>query len=394
MEPEEVKPEHEMSSEEDMKPEQEQAREDTQAPVPPAGPTAITGPDPAEPSPPDPAESTTSDPAESSPADATAMPEPRKTAVRKKTAASKQPTAATPRTRAKAASPATPIRAEAGDQTEAGDRTAAAAPGKQPTSTAGSTRTPRKAVPPKRPRARKSAAPKPALRTVAPESTPVRAPEAPTRTPEAAGQSITARLLDHPGFAPELLAVAAVHVLGPGARAWVQRTRAVYPAATPDGLARLATRRFVRLAGAGGAGSAAAGVFAPLAELAAISLTQVGLVLHLAAAYGLDPAHPDRAADLLVLMQVHPDDASARTALAAAGQAGPAGERPLPRVVEAAWRLAVPLAAQTGGWLALRLAARLMPGAAMLSAAAGDSAATERLAARALARYRPRRARQ
>ncbi|WP_329106029.1 hypothetical protein OG792_34325 [Micromonospora sp. NBC_01699] len=200
---------------------------------------------------------------------------------------------------------------------------------------------------------------------------------------------IGTRLFEHPGFTPELLALAAVRTFGPTAEAWSARTRGSYPTATTDGLARLVTTRFVRLAGAGGAASAAAGLFAPLAELAVVSWTQAELVLHLAAAHGLDPTHPERAVDLLVLTQVHPDDRSARDALDAAIAATPDGDGGgLHRLAEAGWRLAAPLTAQAGGWVLLRLAARLLPGAAMLAAAAGDSAAAQRLAARAVTRYR------
>lgn len=156
-----------------------------------------------------------------------------------------------------------------------------------------------------------------------------------------------------------------------------------------DGLARLATRRFVRSAGAGGATAALAGIFAPLAELTSVLWTHANLVLHLAAAYGRDPAHPDRAVELLVLTQVHPDAASAEAALAAAQAAGDPVEGAWPRAAEAAWRLAAPLTAQAGGWVALRLVARLLPGAAVLAAALGDAAAAERLASRAVAVYRP-----
>jgi hypothetical protein len=247
----------------------------------------------------------------------------------------------------------------------------------------------RKTVPPK-PRRSPTALPVDMSATDLPAPAPAPAPEPePAEQPE---PRLVGRLLDHPGYAPELLAAAAVEVMGPAAQAWAEQLRATYPAATPDGLARLATRRFVRLAGAGGAVAAAAGLFAPLAELVVVSWTQAGLVLHLAAAYGQDPTHPDRAAELLVLTQVHPDDPSARSALTAARQAVPEGDRALHRVGEAAWRLAIPLAAQAGGWLVLRLAARLMPGAAALAAAAGDSASSQRLAARAIARYRPARA--
>ncbi|MFG3700830.1 hypothetical protein ACGF5C_23370 [Micromonospora sp. NPDC047620] len=208
------------------------------------------------------------------------------------------------------------------------------------------------------------------------------------RTPEPALRKITSRVLGHPGFAPELLALAAVQVLGPRARDWAQGLRDAYPDAGADGLARLATRRFVRQAGAGGATAALAGVFAPLAELAAVLWTQANLVLHLAAAYGRDPAHPDRAVELLVLTRVHPDAGSAAAALAAARAADGPGEAPWSRAAEAAWRLAAPLAAQAGGWLALRAASRLLPGAAVLAAAAGDAAGAERLAARAITAYR------
>ncbi|MEU5949614.1 hypothetical protein ABZ793_29220 [Micromonospora sp. NPDC047465] len=208
------------------------------------------------------------------------------------------------------------------------------------------------------------------------------------RTPEPALRGITSRVLGHPGFAPELLALAAVEVLGPRARDWAQGLRDAYPDAGADGLARLATRRFVRQAGAGGATAALAGLFAPLAELAAVLWTQANLVLHLAAAYGRDPAHPDRAVELLVLTRVHPDAGSAKAALAAARAADGPGEAPWPRAAEAAWRLAAPLAAQAGGWLALRAASRLLPGAAVLAAAAGDAAGAERLAARAISTYR------
>ncbi|MEV4117265.1 hypothetical protein [Micromonospora sp. NPDC049645] len=209
------------------------------------------------------------------------------------------------------------------------------------------------------------------------------------RTPESELRAVAARVLDHPGFAPELLALAAVRALGPGAAGWAARLRTRYPGASADGLARLATRRFVRSAGAGGATAALAGFFAPLTELASVLWTHSELVLHLAAAYGKDPTHPDRAVDLLVLTQVHPDRVSAEAALAAAQAAGDPVEGAWPRAAEAAWRLAAPLTAQAGGWVALRLVARLLPGAAVLAAALGDAAAADRLAARTVAVYRP-----
>lgn len=213
--------------------------------------------------------------------------------------------------------------------------------------------------------------------------------QAEAREAEPGWRTVAVRVLDHPGFAPELLALAAVDALGPRAADWVQRTRDAYPDADADGLARLVTRRFVRLAGTGGALAAGAGLFAPVAELSAVLWTQANLVLHLAAVYGRDPAHPDRVAELLVLTQVHPDGGTARAALDAARSAGAPAEGSWSRAAEAAWRLATPLAAQAVGWLGLRLAARLLPGAAALAAATGDTASAQRLAARAVTLYRP-----
>jgi hypothetical protein len=210
--------------------------------------------------------------------------------------------------------------------------------------------------------------------------------------PETAGKEpLATQLLDRPGYAPELLAIAAVETLGPAAQAWVRRIRATYPTATPEGLARLATREYQRLASAGVGIAATAGLLAPLAGAAAHAWAQASLVLRLAAAYGLDPAHPDRAVDLLVLGRVHPSDETARAALAAAQSAATRLTQPL-HPAEVAFRLAGPLTVRVGGWLALRLASRLLPGAALVGAAVGASALTERFAARAVARFRELRA--
>ncbi|WP_229399268.1 EcsC family protein [Micromonospora okii] len=289
-----------------------------------------------------------------------AEPAARARAPRKATARKAAPGRATP---AKSAAKATPVEA-----------TAEAAPAKV---TAKAAR--KKAAP-----ARTAAEPAPTT----PAAGVVAVPEAAGPVARTAGvglRATAARVLDQPGFAPELLALAAVRTLGPDAREWARRHRAAYPEATADGLARLATRRYVRLARAGGATAALAGAFAPVAELAAALWAQAGLVLHLAAAYGRDPADPERAVELLVLTGVHPDQADARAALAAAEAAAGAVDQPWPRVVEGARRLAAPL----GAWLGVRWAARLVPGAAVLAGAAGGSAAAERLAARAVATYRP-----
>ncbi|MFI6065836.1 hypothetical protein ACIA47_11280 [Micromonospora sp. NPDC051227] len=302
-------------------------------------------------------------------------------------------TPATPAPRKRAAKPT-----KAASTSEAQSTTAANTTGEAstitPTAPAKAAKTTKRAATPRKSttptRSTPPTEPAPAERQVPPAAPVVQQAEpALPRTPESELRAVAARVLDHPGFAPELLALAAVRAFGPGAAGWAAGLRARYPDASADGLARLAARRFVRSAGAGGATAALAGFFAPLAELAAVLWTHSELVLHLAAAYGEDPTHPDRAVDLLVLTQVHPDRASAAAALAAAEAAGDPIEGAWPRAAEAAWRLAAPLTAQAGGWVALRLVARLLPGAAVLAAALGDSAAADRLAARAVAVYRP-----
>lgn len=208
------------------------------------------------------------------------------------------------------------------------------------------------------------------------------------RTREGFRTSAALRVLDHPGRAPELVALAAVEVLGPFAWTWAERLRATYPEAGPDGLARLATQRFTRRAAAGGALAAGTGVFAPVAEVAAAAWVHASVVLHVAAAYGHDPTDPERAVDLLVLTGVHPDAPSARAALDEVDTESPVDAPPLRRLAEAGRRLAGPFANRFTGWLAVRLAVRGMPGAASLAAAVGCSASVHRLSARAIARFR------
>nr|MDT0659952.1 hypothetical protein [Micromonospora sp. DSM 115978] len=209
---------------------------------------------------------------------------------------------------------------------------------------------------------------------------------APSRPTGDALASVLPRIVERPDRLPELLALAAVDVLGPPAADWARRFRESYPSASADGLAKLATRHYVRLATAGGAVSATAGLFAPLLGFAVLLWTRAGLVLHLAAAHGLDPADRERVVDLLVLTGIHGDESGARQALAAADDG-----QSTHRLTDVGTRLGGPLAVQAGGWLALRFASRLLPGAAPLVAGAAGSAATEQLAARAAAHYRQRR---
>lgn len=190
-----------------------------------------------------------------------------------------------------------------------------------------------------------------------------------------------AKIVADPGHSPELLALAAVQAIGPRAQEWADRIAAAYPAATPDGRARLAVRQFTRFGGLSTVCAAVAGSYAPLALLGTAAVTHADLALHIAAAYGFDPTDERRAADLLVLTKVHPSRAEAESALATAKQ--PAYEDEDGGLVDAAWRLGRMLAAQAGGWTAIRVLNRYFPGSSLLTAVLTSRSAAHALAARA-----------
>ncbi|MDG4773777.1 hypothetical protein [Solwaraspora sp. WMMD792] len=198
-------------------------------------------------------------------------------------------------------------------------------------------------------------------------------------------------LLARPAYAPELLALAAVERIGPAARDWAARLRDDYPAASDDALARLAARRFTRLAGAGAAVATAGGLLGPALELVTLSWTQAAVTLHVAAAYRHDPTDRDRAAELLALTGMQPDVAAAHAALDAAGRpTADDDEDPALRLLDGAQRFTEAVSRLTdGGWALLRLPARFLPGGRALVAWSGDTLLLERLAARASAHYRP-----
>ncbi|WP_326550415.1 hypothetical protein [Micromonospora sp. NBC_01813] len=223
--------------------------------------------------------------------------------------------------------------------------------------------------------------------------------EAPSPTPAPAPVEVPRQtlrhLVTHAAYAPELLALAAVDRIGPTARDWAARLRDDYPAASDDALARLATRQFTRIAGAGAVASTVAGLLAPALELAAVGWAQAALTLHVSAAYRHDPTDRRRAAELLVLTGVHPDVEAAQVAVDAAADEArrPAGDDgdPLLRFAGGAQRVVMAVAGPTrdSGWGLLRLPARLLPGARALVAYGADTLLLERLAARATAHYRP-----
>ncbi|MEU4214009.1 hypothetical protein [Actinoplanes sp. NPDC026623] len=193
-----------------------------------------------------------------------------------------------------------------------------------------------------------------------------------------------AAIIADPGHSPELLALAATQTIGPRAQQWASRTRAAYPAATPDGLARLAVDQVTRFGSVSSLLASVAGAYAPVALLGAAAFTHAELALHVAAAYGLDPTDPDRAADLLVLTRVHPGREDAVAALAAARGHGYGGTG----LTEATWRLGRRIAVHAGGWAAIRLVNHYFPGTSLLAATLNSRGAARAMAARATVYYR------
>ncbi|MFI5496103.1 EcsC family protein [Actinoplanes sp. NPDC051859] len=205
--------------------------------------------------------------------------------------------------------------------------------------------------------------------------------------------SLWARMKADPQFAPEHLALEAVRRLGPQARAWAERTRADQPGITDAALADQAAKRFLNHARISGAVSGAAGLPGAVADVGVLAWTQARMVLHIAAAYGVDPVSPDRATDLLVLQKVHKVAETARLALGvAAGRerasrlfAG-AANRPLAGVM---LKLGVKLAQMAGVRAAKRMFAKVIPGAAMILGTWVNSTATRDLAKRTRQMYAP-----
>ncbi|MEO3930572.1 EcsC family protein [Micromonosporaceae bacterium B7E4] len=201
------------------------------------------------------------------------------------------------------------------------------------------------------------------------------------------------RMKADPQYAPEHLALEAVRRIGPQARAWAERTRAWYPQMTPEAMAETAIRKFVNHARVSGAISGAAGLPGAVLDMGVLAWTQARMVLYVAAAYGHDPEHPDRATDLLVLQRVHKIAETARLALGvAAGRERvdalrSRSETPLAQVM---LRLGLKLAQMAGLRAAKRLLAKAVPGAAVVLGTWANSSATKSLAARSQELYRPR----
>nr|WP_083929700.1 EcsC family protein [Catelliglobosispora koreensis] len=196
-----------------------------------------------------------------------------------------------------------------------------------------------------------------------------------------------------PQYAPEHLALEAVQRIGPAAGDWVRYVRNGQPHLHPEQIAEIAQKKFTNIAGLSGAVSGAAGLPGAVADFGFLAWTQARMVLHIAAAYGIDSAHPDRALDLLVLQRVHTYAESARLALdVARGREtiGGAIQKSSKGTGKAALigQLSVKLAKMAGMRAVKRIAGKVIPGLGIILGHWANRSATKELAVRARAHYR------
>jgi hypothetical protein len=125
------------------------------------------------------------------------------------------------------------------------------------------------------------------------------------------------RVLAQPERAPELIALAASERFGPQAAEWV---RIAGPGHTPEQLARVAYKKHVRMARVEGGVLGIGGVITAAPDIVALMWIQSRMVFYIAAAYGYDPTHPMRPAELLSIQGVYETPAQARAALDGMGK--------------------------------------------------------------------------
>jgi hypothetical protein len=188
------------------------------------------------------------------------------------------------------------------------------------------------------------------------------------------------KLTADPGHAPELLALTAVQTIGPRAKEWAKRTREAYPKATDTAVARLAADQFTRFSSPSSVVAAIAGAYAPAVLIATTALTHARVILHVAAAYGIDPTDEARATDLLVLTRLHPSRDEAEAAVAAAKQ----GAQEKNNAVR---RLGRMVATNAAAWAAARLVRRYFPGTGVLAAVLVSHSSARNMAERANTYY-------
>jgi hypothetical protein len=197
-------------------------------------------------------------------------------------------------------------------------------------------------------------------------------------------RSLWNRILAEPDRAPEYIALVAAERFGPQAEEWV---RIAGPGHTPDKLAKIAYRKHIRLARLEGGALGLGGVFTAAPDMVALIWIQSRMISYIAAAYGYDPRHPMRPAELLALQGLYETPAEARAALDGVGK------RLAQAVVEKAIshrsmdRLHRRLIKYLAKRLAKRYAGRYIPLIGAPLGAIQNAGATKQIGRRALAYY-------
>jgi EcsC protein family len=130
-------------------------------------------------------------------------------------------------------------------------------------------------------------------------------------------RSLWDRILAEPERAPEHIALAAAERFGPQAEEWVRIAGAGH---SPDELAKVAYRKHVRLSRVEGGLLGVGGAITAAPDVVALIWIQSRMIFYIAAAYGYDPRHPMRPAELLALQGVYATPAEARAALDGMGK--------------------------------------------------------------------------
>jgi hypothetical protein len=191
------------------------------------------------------------------------------------------------------------------------------------------------------------------------------------------------RLRERPGRVPEVIALAAADTFAPQAEHWVEVAGAGH---TPKSLAKTAYRKHVRLARLEGMTLGIGGAVTAGLDLSALAWIQARMVFYIAAAYGYEPRHPMRPAELLALWEIYPTPKEAREALDGLG-------KPLVQAMAESQlkgrdkAITETLVRFVGRRVARRAAGRMLPVISAPIAAIQNGGATKDLGRRALAFY-------
>jgi EcsC protein family len=197
-------------------------------------------------------------------------------------------------------------------------------------------------------------------------------------------ESLWKRIRSEPERAPEHIALAAADRFAPQAARWVQIAG---PGQTAESLAGTALKKHVRMSRLEGAALGVGGFTTAAADLVALGWIQSRMVFYIGAAYGYDPGHPMRPAELLALTGFYETPADARTALDGMGKtlAQAAVERTLFSGSER--KMYERLLRYAGKRLTRKAAGRLIPLIAAPIGAVQNAAGTKDLGRRAVAYY-------